>query len=87
MSAWGGVCNVAGIAQDDGLLSPWTPAACPGTTLIKSEHAYLNNIVYVDVRGRDVGGYVQDARAMLERELKLPPGYRLEWAGQFEAMG
>jgi copper/silver efflux system protein len=58
----------------------------PGSTLIKSENAYLNNIVYVDVRGRDVGGYVRDAQAMLQRELRLPPGYRLEWSGQFEAM-
>ena len=57
-----------------------------GSTLIKSEDAYLNNIVYVDVRGRDVGSYVADARALLERELKLPAGYRLQWSGQFEAM-
>jgi copper/silver efflux system protein len=42
--------------------------------------------VYVDVRGRDVGGYVDEARALLGRELRLPPGYRLEWSGQFEAM-
>ena len=58
----------------------------PGSTLIKSENAYLNNIVYVDVRGRDIGGYVAEARAVLDRELDLPPGYRLEWSGQFEAM-
>ena len=57
-----------------------------GSTLIKSENAYLNNIVYVDVRDRDIGGYVADAKKMLENELKLPPGYRLEWSGQFEAM-
>jgi Cu(I)/Ag(I) efflux system membrane protein CusA/SilA len=54
--------------------------------LIKSENAYLNNIVYVDVRGRDIGSYVRDARAMLEEQLDLPTGYRLEWSGQFEAM-
>jgi Cu(I)/Ag(I) efflux system membrane protein CusA/SilA len=63
-----------------------TIGVVPGSTLIKSENAYLNNIVYVDVRGRDIGGYVADARAMLDRELDLPPGYRLEWSGQFEAM-
>jgi Cu(I)/Ag(I) efflux system membrane protein CusA/SilA len=57
-----------------------------GSTLIKSENAYLNNIVYVDVRGRDIGGYVEEARALLEDRLELPPGYRLEWSGQFEAM-
>jgi len=57
-----------------------------GSTLIKSEDAYLNNIVYVDVRNRDVGSYVADARALLERRLTLPPGYRIQWSGQFEAM-
>ena len=57
-----------------------------GSPLIKSENAYLNNIVYVDVRGRDIGSYVEDARELLDEELDLPPGYRLEWSGQFEAM-
>jgi len=61
-------------------------AVTKGSTLIKSEDAYLNNIVYVDVQGRDVGGYVADARRMLDRQLRLPTGYRLEWSGQFEAM-
>ena len=57
-----------------------------GPTMIKSEDAYLNDIVYVDVRGRDVGGYVAEARQLLDRRLTLPAGYRLEWSGQFEAM-
>jgi Cu(I)/Ag(I) efflux system membrane protein CusA/SilA len=57
-----------------------------GSTLIKSEDASLNNIVYVDVRGRDVGSYVAEARRLVDRRLYLPPGYRLEWSGQFEAM-
>ena len=57
-----------------------------GATLIKSEDAQLNNIVYVDVLGRDVGSYVDDARRLLEQRLTLPTGYRLEWSGQFEAM-
>ncbi|HEX3157188.1 MAG TPA: CusA/CzcA family heavy metal efflux RND transporter, partial [Gemmatimonadaceae bacterium] len=57
-----------------------------GSTLIKSENAALQTVVYVDVRGRDIGSYVDDARALLDRELRLPPGYRLEWSGQFEAM-
>ena len=57
-----------------------------GPPSIKSENAYLNNIVYVDVRDRDIGSYVEDARRMLNQELDLPAGYRLEWSGQFEAM-
>ncbi len=61
-------------------------AVVRGSTLIKSENAYLNNIVYVDVQGRDVGGYVAEARSLLDRKLTLPVGYRLEWSGQFESL-
>ncbi|HET8770414.1 MAG TPA: efflux RND transporter permease subunit, partial [Gemmatimonadaceae bacterium] len=57
-----------------------------GATLVKSEDAALNSIVYVDVRDRDIGGYVAEARALLEGELRLPAGYRLEWSGQYESM-
>jgi Cu(I)/Ag(I) efflux system membrane protein CusA/SilA len=57
-----------------------------GPPQIKSENAYLNNLVYVDVRGRDIGSYVSDAKQLLERKLDLPPGYRLEWSGQYESM-
>ena len=57
-----------------------------GPPQIKSENAYLNNIVYVDVQGRDIGSYVEDAKRMLDEQIDLPPGYRLEWSGQFEAM-
>ncbi len=57
-----------------------------GSPLIKSENAYLNGVVYVDVRGRDIGSYVTEARSLLEGRITLPTGYRLEWSGQFEAM-
>ncbi|HSU96600.1 MAG TPA: efflux RND transporter permease subunit, partial [Gemmatimonadaceae bacterium] len=57
-----------------------------GPTLIKSENAYLNNIVYVDVEGRDIGSYVGDAKELLAEKLTLPPGYRLEWSGQYESL-
>jgi Cu(I)/Ag(I) efflux system membrane protein CusA/SilA len=61
-------------------------AVVEGSTLIKSENAYLNNVVYVDVRNRDVGSYVAEARPLLEKQLQLPPGYRLQWSGQYESM-
>ena len=57
-----------------------------GATLVKSEDAYLNNIVYVDVRNRDVGGYVAEAKKLLEKRLLLPTGYRIQWSGQYESM-
>jgi Cu(I)/Ag(I) efflux system membrane protein CusA/SilA len=57
-----------------------------GPAMIKSENAALNEIVYVDVRARDVGGYVRDAQRIVAGRLALPPGYRIEWSGQFEAL-
>ena len=57
-----------------------------GSTLIKSEDAYLNNVVYVDVRDRDIGSFVNEAKSLLEKRLSLPAGYRLEWSGQYESM-
>jgi Cu(I)/Ag(I) efflux system membrane protein CusA/SilA len=57
-----------------------------GPTQIKSEKARLAGYVYVDMAGRDPGGYVQEAKAMVERNVKLPPGYDLEWSGAYEGM-
>lgn len=57
-----------------------------GAPMIKSEDAQLVGTVFIDVRGRDVGGYVAEARELVERQVTLPPGYRLQWSGQYEAM-
>lgn len=57
-----------------------------GPPMIKSENGKLNGIVYVDVRGRDIGSFVDEARTLLGRELELPSGYRIEWSGQYEYM-
>jgi Cu(I)/Ag(I) efflux system membrane protein CusA/SilA len=61
-------------------------AIVKGPAMIKSENAALNEIVYVDVQGRDVGSYVRDAQRRVATGLALPPGYRLEWSGQFESL-
>ncbi len=55
-----------------------------GPPMIKSENARPNVWVYVDIRGRDLGGFVKEAKAKVERELQLPSGYSLTWSGQFE---
>lgn len=55
-----------------------------GPPMIKSENARPNVWVYVDIHGRDLGGFVQDAKAKLDKELQLPAGYSLTWSGQFE---
>jgi Cu(I)/Ag(I) efflux system membrane protein CusA/SilA len=58
----------------------------PGPGMVKSEAAQPVGYVYIDVAGRDVGSYVADARAMVERNIRLPAGYHLEWSGSFESM-
>ncbi|HUF58687.1 MAG TPA: CusA/CzcA family heavy metal efflux RND transporter, partial [Actinomycetota bacterium] len=57
-----------------------------GPPMIKSENGRLNGLVYVDVRGRDIGSVVDEARELLESQLVLPAGYRIEWSGQYEYM-
>jgi Cu(I)/Ag(I) efflux system membrane protein CusA/SilA len=57
-----------------------------GPPMIKSENGRLNGLVYVDVRGRDIGTFVDEAKELIERELVLPAGYRIEWSGQYEYM-
>lgn len=55
-----------------------------GPPMIKSENARPNVWVYVDIQDRDLGGFVKDAKSMLDKELQLPAGYSLAWSGQFE---
>lgn len=54
-----------------------------GPTVIKSEEGLLSAYIYIDMSGRDIGGYVEEAKARLEG-LKMPEGYRLEWSGEYE---
>jgi len=54
-----------------------------GPTAIKSEEGLLTSYVYIDFAGRDVGGYVDDAKKRVA-SLKIPAGYRLEWSGEYE---
>jgi Cu(I)/Ag(I) efflux system membrane protein CusA/SilA len=58
-----------------------------GAPMIKSENGQLVGTVFVDVRGRDVGSYVSEAQASVARSVTLPPGYRLEWSGQYKDKG
>jgi len=54
-----------------------------GPTVIKSEQGLLASYVFVDFSGRDVGGYVDEAREKASA-VKIPEGYRLEWSGEYE---
>jgi Cu(I)/Ag(I) efflux system membrane protein CusA/SilA len=55
-----------------------------GPPSIRTENAQLVAYVYVDMRGRDMGGFVADAARVVSDSVKLPPGYRVQWSGQYE---
>ena len=55
-----------------------------GAPMIKNEEGFLAGFVYVDTAGRDLGGYVEDARRTVAQRVTLPAGYQLVWSGQYE---
>ena len=55
-----------------------------GATSIRTENGQLAVYIFVDIAGRDLGGYVGEAQAAVAGEVSLPPGYSLGWSGQFE---
>jgi copper/silver efflux system protein len=55
-----------------------------GPPSIRTENAQPVAYVYVDLQGRDLGGYVSEAAHAVAEQVKLPPGYHIEWSGQFE---
>lgn len=57
-----------------------------GPATIRTENALLSAYIFVDIRDRDIGSYVADARAAVDAEVKMPPGYYVTWSGQFEYM-
>ncbi len=61
-------------------------AVTTGPTVLRTEQAQLLGYVYVDVGDRDIGSYVKDAKQAVAKAVKLPPGYTLEWSGQYEYM-
>jgi Cu(I)/Ag(I) efflux system membrane protein CusA/SilA len=59
-----------------------------GPPMIKNENGTLVGYVFADIDSsqRDLGGWVDDAKKVVAQELTLPPGYRLQWTGQYEFM-
>lgn len=55
-----------------------------GATSIRTENGRLATYIYVDISGRDLGGYVADAQRAVAASVKLPPGYSVGWSGQYE---
>jgi copper/silver efflux system protein len=55
-----------------------------GPASIRTENAQLAAYIFVDLRGRDLGGYVADAQKAVAAQVNFPPGYYVTWSGQFE---
>jgi Cu(I)/Ag(I) efflux system membrane protein CusA/SilA len=56
----------------------------PGPSTISSENGLLRERIFLNVRGRDAGSFVDEAKRAAEAKVPLPPGYFLEWSGQYE---
>ncbi len=57
-----------------------------GTPGIRTENALLSAYIFIDIRDRDIGRYVAEARRAVAEQVKFPPGYYITWSGQFEYM-
>jgi Cu(I)/Ag(I) efflux system membrane protein CusA/SilA len=57
-----------------------------GPAMLRDENGMLTGYVYVDVAGRDIGSYVEEAKQVVRDKVKLPSGYSFAWSGQYEAM-
>jgi copper/silver efflux system protein len=55
-----------------------------GPNTIRTENGQLATYVYVDIRDRDLGGYVADAQRAVQASLQFPPSYYVVWSGQYE---
>ena len=76
------------VNASDGTAIPLGQLASIGITQgppsIRTENAQLVDYIYVDLHDRDLGGYVTDAQRAVQQQVKFPPGYHVEWSGQFE---
>ncbi|MBI3491387.1 MAG: efflux RND transporter permease subunit [Acidobacteria bacterium] len=61
-----------------------TVTLTPGPAMIRDEGAQLAGYIYLDTVTRDIGGYVDAAKRAVAEKLQLPPGYTLQWTGQYE---
>ncbi len=61
-----------------------TVALARGPTAIRTENGRLAVYLFIDIAGRDLGGYVAAARRAVAEGVRLPPGTTLQWSGQYE---
>ena len=89
-SAMGAATNARGLKTLSSTMIPLGQVAqvklAKGPPNIRTENALLAAYIYVDIRDRDIGGYVADAQKAVRENVKFPPGYFVTWSGQFEYM-
>ncbi|HOX26901.1 MAG TPA: CusA/CzcA family heavy metal efflux RND transporter [Candidatus Krumholzibacteria bacterium] len=61
-------------------------AIVSGPAMLRDENGFLASYVFVDVAGRDIGGYVAEAKRLVREQVALPAGYTVQWSGQYENM-
>tara|TARA_R110000824_G_scaffold390760_13_gene587847 strand:+ start:8029 stop:11145 length:3117 start_codon:yes stop_codon:yes gene_type:complete len=76
------VHNSAGLTIPLGQIAKLSITQGPST--IRTEGAQLVSYIFVDMHGRDLGGYVNEAQRMVASDVTMPAGYHIEWSGQFE---
>ena len=78
------------ITTQDGVMIPLgqlaTVVVAKGAPGIRTENGLLSAYIYVDIRDRDIGGYVAEAKKAVAAQVKFPSGYYATWSGQFENM-
>ncbi len=78
------------VTTPDGAMIPLgqiaTVRISKGAPSIRTENALLSAYIYVDIRDRDIGSYVAEARKAVNEQVTFPPGYYATWSGQFEYM-
>jgi len=76
------------VAGKDGMLIPLGQLASvkveEGPAQVSREDIQRRIVIQTNVRGRDLGGFVADAQSAIQKNLKLPAGYYVQWGGQFE---
>ncbi len=78
------VSTATGVQIPLGQLAKISPRM--GPPVVRSEGAQITGWVFVDVTGRDIGGYVANAMKAVEAKVKVPAGYNMVWSGQYEYM-
>ena len=86
MATRGGAAPLAGREAYVPLGQVATIRQVAGPMVVRTEDAMPTAWVYVDVAGRDIGGYVAEAERVVAQMVPMPAGYRIAWSGQYEYM-